>query len=98
MEYADYLSQLATAAKLNVRTSTEVVSVRAVGAKGGSPLFAVEVRGRESGSERQQPVAKKPKAAGKAGANREELAARDVVWAAGPHPDPNPNQARPVRS
>ena len=42
-EYADYLSALASDAKLCVRTQTEVVSVQAEGVKGGPPLFSVGV-------------------------------------------------------
>ena len=43
-EYADYLNALAGANELQVRTLTEVISVQAVGAKDGSPLFSVGVR------------------------------------------------------
>ena len=75
-EYADYLSALATAAELNVRTHTEVVSVQPVGRKGGSPLFAVAVRSKPSAGGDGHASRKPAKAT-------ERLAARYVVWAAG---------------
>ena len=73
-EYADYLNALASAAELRVRARTEVVSVQAAGAKGGSPLFSVEVRTKPSADGH---AARRPKGA------VEKLAARYVVWAAG---------------
>ena len=73
-EYADYLNALSGGADLNVRTGTEVVSVEAVGAKGGSPLFSVEVRAKPSGDAH---AARRQKRAG------QKLSARYVVWAAG---------------
>ena len=78
-EYAGYLKQLASAAALNVRTQTEVTSVKAVGAKGGSPLFHVEVCSskRSSSSGGGEPASRKQARSG------ERLAARYVVWAAG---------------
>ena len=74
-EYADYLAQLATAAELRVRTQTEVVSVKPLGAQGGSPLFSVELRGKPGGSEGH--AARKP------ARPNETVVARYVVWAAG---------------
>ena len=75
-EYADYLSALASDAKLCVRTQTEVVSVQAEGVKGGPPLFSVGISAASSPSE---PGSRRT---GPAGAT-ETLAARYVVWAAG---------------
>jgi putative flavoprotein involved in K+ transport len=80
-EYANYLKQIASAADLNVRTQAEVTSVKAVGAKGGSPLFHVEVRsskckGGSGGGGDESAARKKAR-------STEKLAARYIVWAAG---------------
>ena len=74
-QYADYLSALASAAKLQVRTQTEVVSVQAAGAKGGAPLFSVGVR--------RQPSSDGQSASARSTGKTEKLTARYVVWAAG---------------
>jgi len=73
-QYADYLDALASLAKLNVRTLTEVISVKAEGGKGGPPRFRVGVRSQPGSSEH---AARRPARAG------ETLTARYVVWAAG---------------
>eukprot|EP00966_Prymnesium_polylepis_P215733 4995331-Prymnesium_polylepis.1 len=72
-EYADYLHALAGAAKLNVRTLTEVISVKAEGSKGG-PLFRVGVRSKPSS---EGYATRRPARA------TEQPVARYVVWAAG---------------
>ena len=53
-QYADYLSALVSSAKLNVRTSTEVTSVRPPSEEGG--LFSVSVRSKgDAGVEKITP-------------------------------------------
>ena len=80
-EYAHYLSALAGAAKLNVRTQTEVASVEAAtGKEGAPPLFSVGVRG-VGGQEATQ--RRKKKAKTEPAQTTETLTARYVVWAAG---------------
>ena len=87
-EYASYLKQLADAAELNVRTKTELVSVKAVGGKGGSPLFHAEVR--SSGSSKNG-------SSKKGSATTEALAARYVVWAAGEFQYPRESESAVFR-
>ena len=87
-EYAAYLKQLADAAELNVRTKTELVSVKAVGGKGGSPLFHAEVR--SSGSSKNG-------SSKKGSATTEALAARYVVWAAGEFQYPRESESAVFR-
>ena len=79
-EYAHYLSALAGAAKLNVRTQTEVASVEAATGKEGAPLFSVGVRsvGGQEATQRRKKKAKTEPAQ-----TTETLTARYVVWAAG---------------
>ena len=68
-DYAEYLKALVEGTKLNVRTQTEVTSVKAEGKEGGPPRFSVGVRSTLSSD--GQPAA------------TETLTARYVVWAAG---------------
>ena len=73
-EYANYLASIARISKLNVKTSTEVVSVDDIGYQAGEnaeklPLFAVKVRSVDHDGDE---------------ASRERmLTARYIVWAAG---------------
>ena len=80
-EYADYLDALAGAARLRVRTLTEVVSVEAIGAKGGTPSFSVGVQ--EANPFMSSKPGSKGKASRKQARDIEKLSTRYVVWAAG---------------
>ena len=95
-QYADYLDALASSAKLNVRTLTEVISVKAEGGKGGPPRFRVGVRSQPGSSEHAArrpsrvsgPRPRFPEDHPRLLENRparagETLTARHVVWAAG---------------
>ncbi|EOD36336.1 hypothetical protein EMIHUDRAFT_252381 [Emiliania huxleyi CCMP1516] len=79
-QYADYLDALASSAKLNVRTLTEVISVKAEGGKGGPPRFRVGVRSQPGSSEH---AARRPSRVSGPRPRFPEDHPRYVVWAAG---------------
>ena len=81
-EYADYLTALASAAELRVRTMTEVVSVQAQGVEGGPPLFSVGISATSKPFHESRILHSKPGLRRPARAT-EKLTARYVVWAAG---------------
>lgn len=66
-EYATYLEAIVQLHKLNVRCTTEVVSIRDVGLTKDLPLFSVDIQSVDSNQPR----------------TKETLTARYIVWAAG---------------
>lgn len=75
-DYATYLEAIAKNAKLNVRTLTEVLSIRDIGKSEELPLFSVDIRSVASNSSDKEGKRQKQ-------SMTETVTARYIVWAAG---------------